>query len=249
MTRSIKQTIKNQLYGNSAGKCNLCSYSLLKESESENSKYYNIGQIAHIEPYADNPIAPRYKAIDCKAQNNSYQNLILLCANCHLKIDNDPNYYTVDRLISIKENFTRDIQIKLTEVRESDFYVVNLINEFYDVQSIYFELENSSLSVIYSSILRIGDINNICLNSFKPYSYPFDDANLNSMIQNIIDLYRKLSYYFYDCYDLNQEIFQSNKEFLKLTGDNRKNIEEIMNLLRSSLYSWLEYTRPFKNKV
>lgn len=65
-----------------------------------------IGIIAHIK--GEKPKAARYDPNMTPEERNSYENLIIVCGDCHTKIDNQPNTYTAEKLYQIKkehENF------------------------------------------------------------------------------------------------------------------------------------------------
>src|SRR5216684_4526853 len=59
-----------------------------------------IGEICHIK--AASPNGPRYDPHQSAADRHGYGNLLLLCANHHTVIDDDPEAYTVERLIKMK---------------------------------------------------------------------------------------------------------------------------------------------------
>ncbi len=68
-----------------------------------------VGELAHIR--GEKPGAKRYDQNMTDQQRNSHENLILVCPNCHTKIDNQPNTYTVEELLRIKrehEAWVRD---------------------------------------------------------------------------------------------------------------------------------------------
>jgi len=60
-----------------------------------------IGKIAHIK--GEKPKAERYDPNMTPEERNSYENLILVCGDCHTKIDNQPNTYTAEKLYHIKK--------------------------------------------------------------------------------------------------------------------------------------------------
>jgi hypothetical protein len=59
-----------------------------------------IGEVCHIK--AANPGGPRYDATQSGAERHGAANLILLCGTHHTVIDDDPEAYTVDRLLRMK---------------------------------------------------------------------------------------------------------------------------------------------------
>ncbi|MEZ4784814.1 MAG: hypothetical protein R3F28_12160 [Candidatus Kapaibacterium sp.] len=60
-----------------------------------------IGEIAHIE--GAEPTAARYNEKQTDSERSSHNNAILLCANCHAKVDRQPELYPVDLLNSWKK--------------------------------------------------------------------------------------------------------------------------------------------------
>ena len=60
-----------------------------------------IGEIGHVA--AANDEGPRAQAALSTADRNDYANLILLCRNCHGKVDGQPGFYTVERLRDTKQ--------------------------------------------------------------------------------------------------------------------------------------------------
>jgi hypothetical protein len=59
-----------------------------------------VGEICHIK--AANARGPRYDPDQTAAERRGYGNLILLCRNHHVVVDDDPEAYTVERLIKMK---------------------------------------------------------------------------------------------------------------------------------------------------
>jgi hypothetical protein len=60
-----------------------------------------LGEICHIK--ASKPLGPRYDPNQTPAERHGYDNLLLLCGVHHKFIDDNPETYTVERLIRIKE--------------------------------------------------------------------------------------------------------------------------------------------------
>jgi HNH endonuclease len=59
-----------------------------------------VGEICHIR--AAKPDGPRHDPNQSPSDRHGYENLILLCANHHKVIDDDPEAYTVERLLKMK---------------------------------------------------------------------------------------------------------------------------------------------------
>lgn len=59
-----------------------------------------IGEVCHIK--ADKPGGPRYDSTQTEAERQTFQNLMLMCANHHKVVDDDVEAYTVERLMRMK---------------------------------------------------------------------------------------------------------------------------------------------------
>jgi hypothetical protein len=78
---------------------NICAFPGCKQKIFEDN-HNSIGQICHIE--AAKPDGERYNPNQTDADRNSFNNLILLCANHHL-VTNDVSIYTVEKLKAMKK--------------------------------------------------------------------------------------------------------------------------------------------------
>ena len=81
--RNIKEGTKRMLYMKSGNLCTWCKQRLVYSNSS------NLSEICHIE--AVNEDGARYNPNLTNEYVNSYENLILLCANCHTLADNKYN--------------------------------------------------------------------------------------------------------------------------------------------------------------
>ena len=97
----ISPVTKMILYGEAAGQCSMydCNRELIFPTTDGKSQS---GKIAHIE--ALNEGGARFNPNLSLQQRNSEDNLILVCADCHDKIDSDPKKYTVEYLKEMKRN-------------------------------------------------------------------------------------------------------------------------------------------------
>jgi DNA replication protein DnaC len=97
---SWPQPIVKALFGKAANRCSICKTSVTELPKKRGDKIVVIGEIAHINAIASN--GPRGTTIVTKQELNDYDNLILLCANCHAKIDRLEATYTTEELKKIK---------------------------------------------------------------------------------------------------------------------------------------------------
>ena len=88
--------VVKQLFAHSGNRCAFpkCTNGIIQNNTV-------IGEICHIKAFRPN--GPRYDPEQTPDERHSYSNLILLCANHHKTIDDDPEAYTVERLLKLKE--------------------------------------------------------------------------------------------------------------------------------------------------
>src|ERR1700693_1887561 len=75
-----------------------------------------VGEICHIK--ARSKEGPRYDRSQTPEERHDYDNLILMCGNHHTVIDDDPDAYTVDRLLRMKrdhESVTTEMSAQLLD--------------------------------------------------------------------------------------------------------------------------------------
>ena len=103
------------LWGKAAGRCSLCKEKLVQEaSKKVSSKKVLIGINCHI--VAEEEGGPRGKSILTPEERNRYPNLILLCANHHIEIDQDPVKWPIEKLHQIKSDHEIWVDTQLTDV-------------------------------------------------------------------------------------------------------------------------------------
>jgi len=99
MSRYISENIKIQLALESN---NLCANPLCLNTIMDPITHTITGQIAHIIPFSNE--GPRGNTISLKEDEiNSFDNLLLLCPECHKIIDTNPSVYTIDILREWKQ--------------------------------------------------------------------------------------------------------------------------------------------------
>ena len=116
------------LWGRAGGLCSICQIKL-SEDKKTTSASYPFGEQAHI--VAEETEGPRGKSLLDLNERNCYHNLILLCPNCHTKIDKAPEEYPVEVLHRHKSQH----ELRLEKTRASSADGLRLVNE-----SIYAEI-------------------------------------------------------------------------------------------------------------
>ena len=238
MSRKISEKDIKLLYSLSAGRCNICGKSLFQPKS--NIGFVNISQMAHIYPYANNESSPRY--INGKTGDNSYYNLILLCANDHLMVDNYPEFYTTEKLHQIKNDFEKYIKLQLTKQSSKDRSLIDLIKENFNLQNLLHSLDYP-LNYLPLDIGNIADIENFILIPNYPTLYPFDDDKLNNKFNNMLEHYNSLYPYIMEYYFLDNNSRLAPIKDKPIKNTEKKEIVEIIERLKSSILDWLQYCR------
>ncbi|MFA2917564.1 HNH endonuclease [Acinetobacter pittii] len=234
MSRNVLAKDIKMLYGLSADRCNICGIKLHEPKENELG-YIHLGEMAHNIAYSAHESAPR--AIDGKSGDNSYENLILLCALDHERIDQNPAKYTIDYLKKIKKEFENHVDNRLDRTVKPDTYMVKGAYSLINVQSVLNSLDCAP-SFIHSDVTDWGDLYNEFFLKNSPSLYPFQDVILQELTEKVSELYFELSQYlFYD----NQYIYNHHTHVFKMNHD--LDLSKLCNLLRESLSEWIIYTR------
>jgi len=157
-SRSILPSQQTKLWGLAASRCAFpgCR-SILVLPRTETDPHARIGQAAHI--YAYSKDGPRPKPDNFPAEDiNKYENLILLCANHHLEVDNQPNNYTAEYLRQLKADHESWVSERL---------VTQEFNSA-DLESIITWLAMESTIEPSTSVHLVAPQDKIRLNEFSP---------------------------------------------------------------------------------
>lgn len=172
-----------KLYALSAGKCNICKKGLFEDS-------VHIGEMAHV--IAKKPRGARGdEPLD--GDINGYTNLILLCANHHTEVDQNPKKYTVEVLHRIKSTHEHWVEQSLLPVpgRDDDVQSLRYLMKyvpFTQLASCVYHLPNRFDSEIFSP----GDMMEpFCID--RPHAYPFKDPDLQKHFSAYIEACKRLS--------------------------------------------------------
>jgi len=108
----IPLPIIKALYARSGGLCAMCREKVIEDKED--GIPIIIGEIIHIEGVEKG--SARYNPQMTDEERNSYNNLIILCRNCHIKVDRNPEFYTVRKLRQIKYEHERWVREQLGNI-------------------------------------------------------------------------------------------------------------------------------------
>jgi hypothetical protein len=92
VTRSVRVSVQNILWGRAAGRCQLCNRALTRSPLTQETR--NLAERAHIRAFSLG--GPRAESDWPAELINDVENLLLLCQDCHVTIDRDdgPQRYT-----------------------------------------------------------------------------------------------------------------------------------------------------------
>ncbi len=167
-SRSVPLSQQIKLWSLAAGRCafpNCRSILLLPQTETDS--HAKIGQMAHIFALSEN--GPRPKPDDFPLEDiNKYENLILLCANHHLEVDNQPNKYSAEFLHQLKADHESWVSERL------------VLQEFSsaDLESIISWLAVASTLEPSTSVHVVAPQEKIQLNGFSPQVRRYVDIGL-----------------------------------------------------------------------
>ena len=245
-TRNIKESDTKLLYGRSAGRCNICRESVFKAT-NDGLAYTHRGEMAHNIAHSSNPISPR--CIDKQSGNNSYDNLILLCANHHKDIDQDTRYYTVEKLLQIKKDFEAEIaafSTLPTKVHQHDLVTVKQVNSWCSFLEIIYGLDDPDYK-IPAAFLGIIDCYHEYLLKNKPTYFPFYDEHLNKLMDRMYAQCVQLDELLLDNHYYCSEIYTDYLMPLKqLEPSIREQIISCAETLAQDIYNWLDYCREIE---
>lgn len=100
-SRSYSDRTLKILWGRAAGRCAVpeCRIELFADA-TEHDPIVLIGEIAHIEAASNR--GPRANTTSLVGSRDEYENLILLCKNCHARLDGQKNTNTVELIRQLK---------------------------------------------------------------------------------------------------------------------------------------------------
>lgn len=140
--RYIDENVKRRLYAESMGYC--------MNPNCRCNLFAGTGDIiekAHIDPY-------------CKTADNSFENLVLLCPNCHTNFDKN-NAFTPQEILSWKKTRQEELknffEKKFTTFEELEAAVVPLLMENKTIYENYYKKNNKKLWDKFESVILINN--------------------------------------------------------------------------------------------
>ncbi|OOF12507.1 hypothetical protein BZG82_00865 [Salinivibrio sp. PR5] len=170
----INQRDIKKLFSLSAGRCNICRCLLIEDD-------VQIGEMAHV--IARSSGGPR--GINGKSNINTYDNLILLCANHHKEVDSKPIDYSVEKLLKIKKDHEEYVKKSLDNTSDyfEDLSSLNTLFEYIPI----LEFRGMALDLPNKTSIDFDarDMFEAFLKG-NPQSYPFCDSTLTQYWENFI---------------------------------------------------------------
>jgi len=98
--------VSKKLWSKAKGCCSICKKQLIVVDDDVEIV---VGQEAHIQSEAEN--GPRHYPVPKSGIYNNYENGVLLCYECHRKIDNNIEKWTVIRIKEIKQKHEKEVSM------------------------------------------------------------------------------------------------------------------------------------------
>lgn len=191
---SITVKTRKILWSKSGNRCAICKHELVKNLENENSNFI-LGEECHIISSKTN--GPRGK-INQLNNYDTYENLILLCANDHKLIDEYPETFTVDILNSLKinhENWIRNaIQKNIEELNSklNNIEQLDKINSRLQIENII--INAHAFSFDFSSITNKDQAIELSefFENLRDFSDIYSDLEISNKTRELINYEEKI---------------------------------------------------------
>jgi len=127
--KNIPQPEAERLWAASAGRCNLCNTSLLRDETT--GVVIKTGEKAHVVGVSDGPRSPRGQEDLPLKERNKAENLILLCEKHHTEVDKKVEEYPRERLLEIKRDFEERIFFLTSLGPERETLVLRVLGDIH----------------------------------------------------------------------------------------------------------------------
>lgn len=236
---SIPDKVTLMLFSNSAGLCNFCKSPLVEQHFDGIS---NLGERAHINGKRKG--SARY--IDQNSNNNSYSNLILLCAKHHKIIDDHPNQYPANTLFTIKSDHEMRVRQNPLMQCNADVALILSIFSIYNMMDLLQIINYQNPNNLCLDVLHILDIEN-SLEDYYEGDYPFKHPELQAKTKLMFYYLRELSRIFHneDVFNIvqihHQTYFQiiANDEHC----ESKANAWHYFDLFRGAFNEWYQFCK------
>jgi 5-methylcytosine-specific restriction endonuclease McrA len=196
---SITDKTRKILWARSGNKCTLCKSNLVT-LKSEPYTPIVVGEECHI--ISEAPNGPRHELLYNYNYDN-YENLLLLCSNCHKVVDEQANYFTKPRLKEIKNNHEEEIRATLEKSDPNNLFktveeitilpkiksgkeLLNLLDECMALETDYEDTrDNEEVEFIASTMQTFIDYNDFLSMQSEPGPKISTIIELNSLLHDV----------------------------------------------------------------
>lgn len=198
---SISLKTHKLLWGYSGNKCAFedCRNDLIAD-ETESDDESIIGDEAHIVARSED--GPRGKSKLSEEERDKYDNLILLCRKHHKIIDDQFNFYTVEKLNKIKKEHESWVKASLKPDKETekiDLVYANYIDEIvkvldFDNWKAWTSHPIGNSSITYANLIALEKLPSFIISRFWPNKYDdLEDSiyNLKTVLNDFITVIYK----------------------------------------------------------
>jgi|GEM_PF-1334847 len=206
------------LWGKAAQRCSICQIELTFDTVTSKD---TLGEMCHIVGEKDTDSSPRGKSNLSLEYRNTYSNMILLCRNHHIVIDQDVDKFSVPYLHKIKadhENWIAE-QLGPNETTPADNITVNLIDSLTSKLFLFnwnIFVEHAVTQIVHSRYIEtMDDISAIKLSTL----WDKLDEEVSIIIKELIDSYIIYIQQYLEKASLrgSSQIFRANKEYRKFS--------------------------------
>lgn len=129
------------LWSRSGGRCAICKNELIIDPADSGDDPSIVADEAHIVARSEKFTRGDFDSLSAE-QRDYYTNLILLCKTHHKIIDDQPTYYTVERLIEIKKEHEKEVKSKWPQEDEQRSRDEEIYASYIDKWVKCFDLDN-----------------------------------------------------------------------------------------------------------
>ena len=230
--RSIPIKTRFILYSQAAGQCSMyeCNEKIVFPTSEGKSQ---LGNLAHIEALNEN--GARFNPNLSFEERNSEDNLIVLCPNCHKKVDDDPKKYTVEYLKKMKQDHILKMELLIENSNVNfdynDLWIASksIINENLTLPS----SNNKYFSEDYTRAELNYKMNKNDLTSISKNNITMGLIQLNLVKDFFVDMskedslfFDKVKYSLKDCYDLLKDEYSGDSLFLAIYENVKNGLNE-----------------------
>lgn len=234
---AISERDTKKLYSYSAGLCNICKESVI---DVVFDSFTQVGERCHIHGKREG--AARF--ILQQENNDTYDNLILLCPRHHKMIDDMPEKFPVEYLLSIKHQHENSVRLNPHMHSLADSIIVRGIFQTYPLMFFVNLLNTINLNRIPLDILLPLEIEN-ALKEYYEYDYPFQYPQLDYLTRSFFENFRNFKKYILD----NMELYTVPQDipfFIisdSIPEQTRLNIQSSWGLFQQSFLNWYSFCK------